>query len=89
MCSLSVTHTINLLGVSDELVDALVAAKVPDPFKELLDKRIEFEKDEKEMSDEAIERAAFEEAARKKAARNERPPTHKASSNKYRSALRV
>ncbi len=41
-----------LIPLSDDFVEALAATKVPNPFKELLDKRIEYEKHEKEQSDE-------------------------------------
>ncbi len=52
-----------LISLSDEFVEALAAAKVPDPFKELLNKRIEYEKHEKDQTDEAAARDAFEKAA--------------------------
>ncbi len=45
-----------LISLSDEFVEALAAAKVPDPFKELLNKRIEYEKHEKDQTDEAAAR---------------------------------
>ncbi len=41
----------------------MVAAKVPDPFQELLKKRIQFEKQAKVLSDEAAARDEFEKAA--------------------------